>query len=259
MREEDHWIDLPAGRVFARCWRLAATQAAPIILFHDSLGCVELWRDFPAALAQATGRTVIAYDRPGFGRSAARADRLGNDFIAAEAEAVLPALRARLGLERFAALGHSVGGGMAAHAAAAYPTDCSALVTIAAQAFVEDRTLHGIRTAQAQFADAAQRTRLAKYHGDKARWVLEAWIQTWLDPSFATWTLDAVLPRIRCPVLAIHGADDEYGSPHHAQRIGALAGGPARVIVLPDTRHLPHRERPAQVLERIAEFLAPLA
>ena len=51
--------------------------------------------------------------------------------------------------------------------------------------------------------------RLARYHGDKARWVLDAWIGSWLHPGFASWTLAEVLPRVACPVLALHGALDE--------------------------------------------------
>lgn len=230
-------------------------QGSPIVLFHDSLGSVELWRNFPSALSARTGRTVVAYDRLGFGRSAPRDDRLGIDFIAAEAAMDFATLRAQFGIDRFVACGHSVGGGMAVHCAAQFGDACAAVITVAAQAFVEDRTLQGIREAQALFADPAQVERLAKYHGDKARWVLNAWLDTWLSPQFAGWSLDAVLPRVTCPLLAIHGSDDEYGSPRHPELIGRFAGGPARVEVMPATHHMPHREREAAVLDLVAEFL----
>ena len=144
---------------------------------------------------------------------------------------------------------------MAVHCAAKRPEACAALITESAQAFVEDRTVQGIEEASALFADPAQRERLAKYHGDKAQWVLDAWIGSWLSPEFATWSLDAVLPQVHCPVLALHGADDEYGSPAHPERIGRLVSGPARVEVMAATRHVPHRERPADVLQRVAAFL----
>lgn len=241
--------------MFARKWSPLRTQGSPIILFHDSLGCVELWRGFPAALAARTGRAVIAYDRLGFGRSDPRTDKPGPRFIAEEAETAFPALREQLGIDGFVALGHSVGGGMAVHCAAKFDEACEALITEAAQAFVEDRTLQGIREAQALFADPAQVERLGRYHGAKARWVLDVWIETWLSPDFAGWSLDAVLSQVRCPVLAIHGAEDEYGSTRHPERIGRLAGGPARVEILPDTRHVPHREREGTVLDLIAGFL----
>ncbi|WP_246483657.1 alpha/beta fold hydrolase [Paenacidovorax monticola] len=147
---------------------MPSTPPSPIVLFHDSLGCVELWRDLPAALCLATGRPVIAYDRLGFGRSDARRLRPPLDFVAQEADDYFPVLREQLGVERFIALGHSVGGGMAIHCAAEWADTCDALVTVAAQVFAEERTLGGIRVAREQFQDPQQIERLARYHGSKA-------------------------------------------------------------------------------------------
>jgi len=256
---QDHRVQAAQGHLFARSWTpstLAST--VPIVLLHDSLGCVELWRDFPAQLATSTGRRVVAYDRLGFGRSDARTGRPGLDFVAQEARDDFPALREQLGLRRFVAMGHSVGGGMAIHCAAQAGSDCEALVTIAAQVFTEERTLEGIRAAREQFRDPAQVQRLARYHGERAAWVLDAWIGCWLDPAFAQWTLVDVLPAVRCPTLALHGDRDEYGSQRHPTLIGERCGGPTQVEVMPDTGHVPHRERTEQVLARIARFLQGL-
>ena len=256
----DHRIALPAGRLFARQWHpeTAAAKRAPVVLLHDSLGSVELWRDFPARLAEATGRRVIAYDRLGFGRSDARTGRPSRDFLAEEAANVLPTLREQLDVGRFVIAGHSVGGGMAVEVAARASADCEALVTMSAQAFVEDRTLDGLRVARSQFADPAQVERLAKYHGDKAAWALDAWLGQWLDPVFAGWSLDATLPRVSCPTLAIHGEQDEYGSAAHPRRIVDGVRGPARLEMLAGVGHVPWREQPELVVRVIAEFLAPL-
>ena len=256
----DHWIASPNGRFFAREWQAegASVLGAPIVLLHDSLGCVELWREFPAQLAAATGRRVIAYDRLGFGRSDARSERPSARFVAEEAQASFPALRTQLGIARFVAVGHSVGGGMAVEIAAHESDDCAALVTLSAQAFVEDRTIAGLRLAKEHFADPAQVGRLSRYHGDKAAWALDAWLGTWLDPTYAPWTLADVLPHVACPVLAIHGALDEYGSPAHPTLIVERAGGPAQVEILEGVGHLPHRERPELVVRLIADFLAPI-
>jgi pimeloyl-ACP methyl ester carboxylesterase len=258
---EDHWIDHPEGRLYGRSWtpvRATAPAAlpSPVVMFHDSLGSVDLWRDFPAALAGATGRRVIAYDRLGFGRSDPRPRRPSLDFIAEESTRYVPQLRQQLGIDRFVAFGHSVGGGMSIHCAAAFPQACEALVTESAQVFAEEQTLASIRAARAQFQDPEQVQRLARYHGDKARWVLEAWTENWLDPGFAAWSLDAVLPRVVCPVLAIHGEQDEYGSLRHPRSIGERAGGRSRVAILPATGHVPHRERGDDVLALVREFLA---
>jgi pimeloyl-ACP methyl ester carboxylesterase len=257
MQVDEHWISHPHGRLYARSWAPAGAAAlAPLVLLHDSLGCVALWRDFPALLCAATGRRVVAYDRLGFGRSDARAGAMPLDFIADEARRFFPLVLEQLGVDRFVAFGHSVGGGMAVHCAAALPGRCAALITESAQAFVEDRTLQGLRAAQAQFAEPGQLERLARYHGDQARWVLGAWLQTWLSPAFAGWSLAEVLPSVRCPVLALHGADDEYGSPRHPELIARLAGGPARAELLVQTGHVPHRERTDLVIGLTQQWLA---
>lgn len=250
-----HWIDTSHGRLFAQCWSPPEARAAPVVLLHDSLGCVSLWRDFPARLAQRSGRRVIAYDRLGFGRSSAYPGTLPPSFIEDEAHGGFAALCRQLGLGEFVLLGHSVGGGMAVACAAAYPQACRGVISESAQAFVESATLEGIRTAERQFAEPGQLERLHKYHGEKANWVLRAWIDTWLSSAFSQWSLDAQLSRVRCPLLSLHGDHDEYGSRRHPERIVALAAGPSSLQVVADCAHVPHREHPDVVLAAIAAFL----
>ncbi|MQB42163.1 alpha/beta fold hydrolase [Rhizobium sp. ICMP 5592] len=252
--EAEHWIESPTGHLYAKSWTPGALNAGqPVILFHDSLGCVALWKDFPQLLAHSLGRRVIAYDRLGFGRSDARTDLLGQDFIAVESERFVPLLCEQLSVREFIACGHSVGGGMAVETAAKFSRRCNAVITIAAQAFVEENTLKGIRAARQEFASADALARLVRYHGAKRDWVLRAWIETWLAPGFAGWNLDEALERLRCPVLAIHGDRDEYGSLAHPRRI---AGGRGSFHILPDTGHSPHREHPALVMKVIENFVA---
>lgn len=254
---DDCRVDTPQGRLFARRWTApeSLAGAAPILLFHDSLGCVALWRDFPQQLAAATRRQVIAYDRLGFGASDPRSELPDDDFTRAEAHAALPALRAAFGIGRFIAFGHSVGGAMAVACAAAEVTDCGALITESAQSFVEPHTLAGIREAEQAFAQPEQLERLRRHHGDKAAWVLRAWTRRWLAPSFAAWNLDADLRRVRCPLLVLHGDRDEYGSIRHPERIAQFAAGRCEVRILPDCGHVPHREQPATVLAHLGEWL----
>ena len=255
---KDVWIDHPLGRLAVRVWAPGSADGSksPIVLLHDSLGSIDLWRSFPKILSESAGRSVIAYDRLGFGRSDPRHGRLGRDFVAEEAEVFFPILREQLGFDRFILFGHSVGGAMAVHIAARFADSCEALITEAAQAFVEDRTLQGILAAKAAFQQPGQLQRLQKYHGDKARWVFDAWTETWLDPAFAGWNLEAVLPRVKCPVLAIHGAQDEYGSALHPQKIAALVRGPSRCEILANLQHVPHREQERVIVDLMANFLA---
>lgn len=231
---------------------------APIVLLHDSLGSVELWRRFPAALAQTTGRTVWAYDRLGFGRSSPRSKLPALDFILEEAQVYFPALAERLELDEYILFGHSVGGAMALCIAAHQPGRCRAVITESAQAFVEERTLEGIRAAQQGFTDPAQFARLTRWHGEKARWVLQAWTEVWLSPEFRGWTLEPYLHQVHCPVLVIHGDADEYGSVAFPERLVEGVQGPARMEVIPDCGHVPHQEKEPRVLELVRDFLRNL-
>jgi len=257
----DHWINVPTGRLFARRWVSSDSSRdmdATILLFPDSLGCVDLWRDFPEQLAVATRRSVVAYDRLGFGRSDPHPGPLPLTFIHDEAATVVPQLREALGVDVIVPFGHSVGGGMAVATAARWPEWCEALVTEAAQTFVEDRTLAGLRAARIDFDRPGQLERLARYHGHKSRWVLDAWIGTWLDPAFANWRLDDDLRRVHCPTLALHGDNDEYGSAQHPERIARLTQGPSRAVVLEGCGHVPHREQPTRVLDEVVRFITYL-
>lgn len=250
-------IPTPWGTLHARRWfpERPDPRQPVIVLFHDSLGCVELWRDFPEQLCLRSGLEVVAYDRLGFGRSTRHPGPLPLGFIGDEADSVFPLLRKALGIERFIAFGHSVGGAMASVCAARHGADCVALITESAQACVETLTLEGIRLAKAQFSEVGQLERLAKYHGDKAQWVLEAWTETWLSEAFSDWTLASTAGTLDCPTLALHGDLDEYGSPAQPARIAALAGDNGRTVILDGCHHVPHREDPQRVLDLVQAFL----
>jgi pimeloyl-ACP methyl ester carboxylesterase len=260
VRSSEHWVSTERGRLFAKTWmppdQPLGTKAA-IVLFHDSLGCVDVWRDFPERLALATQHFVVAYDRLGFGRSDPYPGFLSADFMRDEAATSVPRLREQLGFDAMIPFGHSVGGAMAVATAMHLPDCCVALVTESAQAFVEDRTLAGIRAAQAAFRDPDEFERLERYHGGKARWVLDAWTETWLEPTFKFWSLDDDLRQVRCPTLAIHGDQDEYGSLRHLERIARLTSGPTKAVIVSACGHVPHREQPERVLREVAQFLAP--
>lgn len=144
---------------------------------------------------------------------------------------------------------------MALVAAATLPSRCTAVITEAAQAFVEPRTLAGIEAAKLAYDNPEQFAKLARWDGDNARWVLGAWTEVWLAPAFRAWSLDPVLGEVHCPVLAIHGGRDEFGSEAFPRRIVQGVRGPARLELFPDCGHVPHREQPAAVIQLTREFL----
>jgi pimeloyl-ACP methyl ester carboxylesterase len=251
---EETFIPTPQGKLFACVWGHLGKNI-PVILFHDSLGSVELWRDFPSRLAQVTGHPVIAYDRLGFGKSAAHSDRLQLNFINNEPKTGLLALRKYFSLDKMILLGHSIGGPMAVAAGVEFPDSTSAIITESAQTCVEEKTLSGIKNARLIYQEPRQLKRLSRYHGEKAKWVLDAWTETWLSPQFRNWTLDNELRGLQCSVLAIHGENDEYGSIDNPKRIIQLAPKGGDCLILEQCGHIPHREMPDTVLEAIDKFL----
>ena len=139
--------------------------------------------------------------------------------------------------------------------AALHPGACAAVITESAQAFVEERTKAGIRTAMQHFSQQEQFAKLVRLHGEKAAWVFAAWTDIWLSPDFAGWNLDPYLGKIACPVLAIHGDEDEYGSLAFPRRIVAQVSGNAEQFILHGCGHIPHREQKMQVLRVCSAFL----
>lgn len=255
----EQYIQTQHGQLYSKCWQVEGSLKAPIILIHDSLGCVALWRDFPAQLAQVTQRNVIAYDRLGFGQSSVHPKSLALDFVVTEATQDFSAVLKAFNIQAFVVLGHSVGGGMAVACAANYPKQCVALITEAAQAFNEAQTQAGIQAAQKNFQDPEQVARLAKYHADKANWVLDAWIKTWLSDGFRTWHLDEEAKKVQVPSLILHGEYDEYGSKAHPERFASQIGEQAIMKIVAGCHHVPHKEQPDYILKTIQDFLAHIA
>ena len=252
----------PASFVEANGHRLEYVDIAaqgtgrPELLFlHEGLGSVSLWRDFPQRVASRTGCRAIAYSRAGFGRSSARYEPITPRFMHEEALEVIPALRERLAIERPVLIGHSTGASMALiHAGL---DSAKGVVAIAPFAFVEESNLAAIRAAGERYAEL--RDRLARHH-DEVDGVFHGWRDTWLDPAFRDWNLDADLERVRCPVLAILGERDEYSTPAQLERIAAKAARATRVqtLLLPGSGHSPHRDEPQALAEIINRFIETL-
>ena len=228
----------------------------PIVLLHESLGCADHWRLFPGFLCRATEREVIAYDRLGFGRSDPFPETLPYTFVQDEANESFAVVRKSLKIKNFLACGHSVGGAMAVVIAASLQQDCRGIMTMASLSMIEPHTIKGVSQAKAFFSQPEQLNRLRQYHGDKAEWVLNAWVDTWLAEKFQEWNLDAYLVQVQCPALVIHGEKDEYASTRHAERMVSHLGQRSSLKIMSDTGHFPHREHANEVIQAIKAFLS---
>jgi len=228
----------------------------PIVMLHEGLGSLTQWKDFPEQLAAATQRPVLAYSRYGYGASEPLAGPLGVDFMHIEAFETLPQLLYALDVREPVLFGHSQGASMALiHAARARPP-VTAVVAMAPLVFVETYGLDSIGQARVAFLETDLREKLARYHDDveSAFW---GWNDIWLNPDFATWNIEALLTEITCPVLAIQGLEDEYGTIEQINRI-ARAVPQLRRLELPQCGHSPHRDQPETVLSAVTSFLANL-
>ena len=224
-----------------------------IVLLHEGLGSVAMWRDFPALLAARTGRAVVAYSRTGYGASDPLDGARDIRYMHHEGEVVLPALLAALGLERPVLFGHSDGASIAVIAAGAHPGLASALVLEAPHVFVEDLSVASIEKARLNFSTTNLRDRLARYHDDPDG-AFRGWNDVWLDPRFRDWNIEGYLETVTCPVLVVQGDRDEYGTLEQVARIVRRIAA-AECLIVPGAGHSPHRDAPEAVLERTAAFL----
>ena len=233
-------------------------RSPTLVLLHEGLGCVGLWKDFPERLAAATGLPVFLWSRAGFGRSDPITLPRPPDYLDREAALVPEVLRAA-GLDDVVLVGHSDGGTIALlHGAAISDDGLRGVVTMAAHVFVEDVTIAGIQQARRAWEEGDLRRPLIRWHGGNVECAFHGWCDTWLDPGFRSWSIEGRLPAVQVPVLAMQGADDEYGTPAQVEAIVRGVSGPAESLLLPGVGHVPHAEAPDAVIAAIAAFVARL-
>ena len=229
-----------------------------LVLLHEGLGCIGMWKSFPEKLAAATGAPVFLWSRRGFGASDPITLPRPLDYLEEESPLVARVL-ATAGIGRCVLVGHSDGGTIALLAAARDEiAGLEGVVTMAAHVFVEDVTIKGIIETRALWDEGDLRARLARWHGANVDGAFYGWCDTWLDPGFRAWNIEAALAPVRVPVLVLQGADDQYGTPRQVEAIASAVGGPARPMLLPHAGHSPHIDAPDAVIAAIRQFLAAL-
>lgn len=233
---------------------------APTLVFlHEGLGTMAVWGDIPDALCHATGCPGVIYERPGYGASDPRPLPWPADVLEQEAEIVLPALLDALRIEGPVLIGHSDGGTIALLYAAAFPERVCAVITLAAHVMLDQLTLAGVSALERGWGEGDLRSELERIHGPGAETLFRGWSGLWLDPLRHDWSIVDRLPRITCPVLAIQGADDEYGLPAQLDAIVDGVAGPAQRVLVPSCAHDPHHQARAVVFDRMSGFVRSLS
>jgi len=230
----------------------ATTQETTIVMLHEGLGSVSMWKDFPEQIAAATGCGVLVYSRYGHGKSERLKEKRTVDFMHYEAQVVLPALLQKFKIQEPILLGHSDGGSIALIYAGSFPEEVKALILEAPHVFVEDLSVESIAKMKTTYQTTDLPKKLGRHHDhvDEAFW---GWNDIWLDPRFRSWNIEEYLEAITCPVLVIQGENDEYGTVQQVRAIKARIPN-TEELILSDCGHSPHRGQCELTLEAITRF-----
>lgn len=254
MRHADLVLD--GKRLEAGWWGPPPDRAPTLVLLHEGLGCVGLWRDVPDLLADMTGCGVFAYSRFGYGQSDPEPLPWPVTYMQDEALQVLPRVLDAALVRHAILVGHSDGGSIAAiHGGGAGEARLLGVVMIAAHFFVEDMNLASIRQMADAYRSGDLRRRLSRWHRD-VDMAFHGWSGAWLDPRFREFDITDYLPRIRVPILALQGEDDPYGTPAQIDALKRCVRTPLEARLIPDAKHAPHLEAKQTVLPMIADFVA---
>lgn len=240
------------------------TEAAPawrqptLIFLHEGLGSIAQWKEFPLLLGKATGLPVLIYDRWGHGRSEGLTGPRHVQYLHDEALKTLPEILDYFDITDTILIGHSDGGSIALLFAAEHPDRVSGVITEAAHVFVEEITVEGIRQAVHIFETSDFSERLRAYHGENTESLFYGWANVWLSREFRNWNIERYLSKVTCPVLAIQGSDDEYGTPAQVESIVRNVKGAARGLLIPECGHTPHHQARDRTLATMKEFILEL-
>jgi pimeloyl-ACP methyl ester carboxylesterase len=229
---------------------------ATVVMLHEGLGSVAMWKDFPERVAEATGCGVLVYSRYGHGKSERLAEKRSADFMHHEARVVLPELLRQFEITRPILLGHSDGGSIALIYAGTWPEQVRALILEAPHVFVEDLGIRSITAIRKLYESSDLPQKLARYH-DHANETFRGWNDIWLDPQFRDWNIEEYLAAISCPTLVIQGEDDEYGTLAQVEAIQRRVPA-TQALILPRCGHSAHRDQPSLTLDAISKFIATL-
>ena len=241
-----------------------AGNRATVVLLHEGLGSVAMWRDFPKQLAASSAHAVVVYSRPGYGasealpdskdRAGARRNLRAPDFMQREAFEVLPALLTALNIDKPVLFGHSDGGSIALLHASRHPV--TGVIAMAPHVRVEDISIASIEEAKTAYEAGDLKKKLAKFHDD-VEGAFRGWNDIWLHPDFRAWNIESALAAIKAPILAIQGENDQYGTLYQIEEI-QRRNARARLFKIPDCQHSPHRDQPDILMGAVQSFLATL-
>ena len=227
-----------------------------LIFLHDGLGSIQQWGNLPKSLSKVTGLPALLYDRYGYGKSEKLKKPHELNYFEQEAVTVLPEVLKKLNVKnKLILIGHSDGGTIALLYASEFPENMNCLITEAAHVFTETLTLDGIHNAVNMFENGDFKMFLSDYHGENTESMFYGWANLWLDKDFSNWNIKESLKKIKCPVFAIQGDNDKYGSLSHVNTITNEVCGPSESLIIKNCGHIPHHQARDFVLEKMKTFI----
>ena len=234
----------------------APERAPTLVLLHEGLGCVAMWRDFPQKLAARTGYGVLAYSRPGYGKSTPVPLPRPLSYMHDDALKVLPHVLDQAGVKKTILVGHSDGASIATiYAGGRQDFRVRGLALMAPHFFVEDISIKSIAAAKEAYDKGDLRERLQRYHGENVDVAFRGWNDAWLDPGFRAWRIDDYLAHVRVPILIVQGKDDRYGTRAQIELAERDAYSPVDAVMLDRCGHSPHIDQPEMTLDAVREFV----
>lgn len=255
----EHYFHIVADgrRLECRSIGKPGPRSPTLVFLHEGLGSIALWRDFPDRVCAAAGLPGLVYSRLGYGGSEPIDEPRTVRFMHDEAIRVLPEVLRAAGLERPILVGHSDGASIALIHAGTFPEADAAVAVLAPHLFVEPVCTEAIAEIARRYEASGLREQLGRYHDD-VDGAFRRWTAIWLSDAFAAWTIEKEVAAIRCPILAIQGENDQYGTMRQLDRLAELQPD-AQLLKLPDCRHSPHLDRPEAVVEAVAAFCRAVA
>ncbi|HEY7610828.1 MAG TPA: alpha/beta hydrolase [Alphaproteobacteria bacterium] len=235
---------------------LGAVDAPVIVLLHQGLGSLGLWRDFPKAVHEAVALRVLVYSRWGYGKSdPVKTFPRSANWMHEGAEELAGLLEA-LGVSRPILFGHSDGASIAL-LYAAHRTKPAALgvIAMAPHVFLEREGIVSMAKARVAYEEGELRAKLARFHDDVDS-AFYGWNITWLAPAMRGWNIEAEMAGIECPVALVQGVSDEYGTPAQLESVRKHTCGKAEIALLENCGHSPHIDQRAAVLGALKRLIA---
>ena len=252
---DEGFLDLPPMRLEYRMIGPRPDAAPTIVMLHQGLGSVGLWREFPDQLAEATGAGVFLYSRSGCGKSSPARRPRSIEFMDEEALDVLPRVLATIGFQRGVLFGHSDGASIATiYAGGVQDHRVRGVVLMAPHFFTEPMGLAEIRRTRDEFAAGPLREELGRWHADVDGAFL-SWVEPWLNPDFENWDITEALSYIRVPILVVQGADDQYGTLRQVEAAREECYCPVEIAIVPGAQHSPQRDAPTLTLDLTSSFM----